>query len=95
MIRPIALKEDSHFYHSIIYDHALHRLSIFTIPPLIALSVYSGRRRSLPGVLPFTIACPFAAAWANIVGEFEKVQVSGYLFLRNSQQGHSQRSIKL
>jgi PAS domain S-box-containing protein len=38
--------------------------SIFSVLLLIALSIYSGRRRSVPGALPFTISCLFAAAWA-------------------------------
>jgi signal transduction histidine kinase len=38
--------------------------SVFTVILLIALAVYSGRRRSVPGATPFMIACLFAAAWA-------------------------------
>ena len=38
--------------------------SVFTVLLLIALAVYSGRRRSVPGALPFMIAGLFAAAWA-------------------------------
>ena len=38
--------------------------SVFTVILLIALSIYSGRRRSVPGATPFMIACLFAAAWA-------------------------------
>ena len=38
--------------------------SFLTVLLLIALAVYSGRRRSVPGALPFTIGCLFAALWA-------------------------------
>ncbi len=38
--------------------------SVFTILLLIALVVFSARRRSVPGALPFTIACLFAILWA-------------------------------
>jgi len=31
---------------------------------MIILAVYTWRRRNLPGALPFTVACLFAAAWA-------------------------------
>lgn len=36
----------------------------FTVLLLISLSIYSGRRRSVPGALLFTVACLFAALWA-------------------------------
>lgn len=38
--------------------------SFLTVLLLIILSVYSGRRRSVPGASPFTIACLCAALWA-------------------------------
>ena len=38
--------------------------SVFTVILLIALSIYSGRRRSVPGAAAFSIACLFGAAWA-------------------------------
>ncbi len=38
--------------------------SVCTVLLLIALAVYSGRRRSVAGALPFMIGCLFAAAWA-------------------------------
>lgn len=38
--------------------------TVFTILLLITLTVYSGRRRSVPGALPLMIACLFATAWA-------------------------------
>ncbi len=40
-------------------------LSVLTVLLLVALAIYSGRRRSVPGALPFTIACLFAALWAT------------------------------
>jgi len=39
-------------------------LPVFTVFLLIALSVYSGRRRSVPGALPFAIGSLFTALWA-------------------------------
>ena len=38
--------------------------SVLTVLLLTALAVYGWRRRSVPGALPFTIACLFAAGWA-------------------------------
>jgi len=38
--------------------------SILTALLLVALSIYAWRRRSVPGALPFAIACLFAVAWA-------------------------------
>jgi PAS domain S-box-containing protein len=38
--------------------------SVLTVLLLIALAIYSARRRSVPGALPFLIGCLFAAAWA-------------------------------
>jgi signal transduction histidine kinase len=38
--------------------------SFFTVLLLIALGVFSWRRRSVPGALPFSIACLFSALWA-------------------------------
>jgi len=38
--------------------------SAFIIILLIALFVYACRRRSVPGALPFLVACGFAAMWA-------------------------------
>ncbi len=40
-------------------------LSASTIIFLIALFVYAWRRRSVPGALPFTVACVLAALWAT------------------------------
>jgi len=37
--------------------------SLFTVLLLIALAVYAGRRRSVPGVLPFAIGSLLAAVW--------------------------------
>jgi PAS domain S-box-containing protein len=37
---------------------------VFTVVVLIALAVYSYRRRSVPGALPFTFALLFGALWA-------------------------------
>jgi PAS domain S-box-containing protein len=39
--------------------------SFLTVLLLIVLAVYSGRRRSVPGALPFAIASLFAALWAG------------------------------
>ena len=39
-------------------------LSVLIVLLLITLAIYSGRRRSVPGALPFMIACLFAAMWA-------------------------------
>jgi signal transduction histidine kinase len=39
-------------------------LPAFTVFLLIALSVYSWRSRSVPGALPFAIACLFTGLWA-------------------------------
>jgi len=38
--------------------------SVFTVLLLIALAIYSGRRRSVPGATPFMVACLLAAGWA-------------------------------
>ena len=37
--------------------------SVLTVVLLISLSIYSVRRRSVPGASPFMIACLFAALW--------------------------------
>src|ERR1041385_2669013 len=39
-------------------------LSVFTVFLLIAFSAYSWRGRSVPGALPFALACLFTALWA-------------------------------
>jgi len=36
----------------------------FTCLLLSAMAIYSGRRRNVPGAIPFMIGCLFAAAWA-------------------------------
>ena len=38
--------------------------SFFTVLLLIALGIFTWRRRSVPGALPFAIGCLFAALWA-------------------------------
>ncbi len=38
--------------------------SFLTVLLLIPLSIYSWRRRSVPGALPFSMGCMFAALWA-------------------------------
>jgi signal transduction histidine kinase len=38
--------------------------SIITVLLLIALAIYGGRRRAVPGALPFMVSCLFAALWA-------------------------------
>ena len=38
--------------------------SFLTFLLMIALAIYGGRRRSVPGALPFAIACLFFAPWA-------------------------------
>lgn len=40
-------------------------LPISTVLLLIALSIYSGRRRSVPGTIPFAIGSLFAALWVT------------------------------
>lgn len=51
--------------------------SVFTVLLLIALAAYSGRRRSVPGALPFMIGCLFAALWAaDSVMEYAAVDVA-------------------
>src|ERR1044071_1387186 len=38
-------------------------LSVFTVFLLIAFSAYGWRGRSVPGALPFALACLFTALW--------------------------------
>ncbi len=38
--------------------------SLLTVLLMLGMAFYSSRRRSVPGVLPFIIACLFGAAWA-------------------------------
>ncbi len=55
--------------------------SVFTVLLLIALSLYSGRRRSVPGALPFAIGSLFAALWAfGSVMEVAAVEVQTKIF---------------
>jgi len=55
--------------------------SVFTVLLLIALSIYSGRRRSVPGALPFAIGSLFAALWAfGSVMEVAAVDVQTKIF---------------
>ncbi|MBP1703984.1 MAG: putative Signal transduction histidine kinase [Chloroflexi bacterium] len=55
--------------------------SILTVLLLIALSIYSGRRRSVPGALPFAIGSLFAALWAfGSVMEVAAVDVQVKIF---------------
>lgn len=55
--------------------------SFFTVILLIALSIYSGRRRNVPGALPFMIGCLFAALWAaGSVMEYAAVDVETKIF---------------
>lgn len=49
-------------------------LSVFTIFLLIAFSAYSWRGRSVPGALPFALACLFTALWViSSILEYEAV----------------------
>ena len=59
-----------------------HNLAVCLHGPLvIALSVYSGRRRSVPGALPFAIGSLFAAFWASgSVMEVAAVEVQTKIF---------------
>lgn len=51
--------------------------SVFTVVLLIALSIYSGRRRSVHGALPLLFACLFGALWAaGSVMEYTAVDVA-------------------
>lgn len=51
--------------------------SFITVLLLIALSIYSGYRRNVPGALPFMIGCLFAALWAaGSVMEYAAVDVA-------------------
>ena len=55
--------------------------STFTLLLLIVLAVYSGRRRSVPGALPFMIACLLTAASAACsVMEYAAVDISSKIF---------------
>lgn len=55
--------------------------SFFTVILLVALSTYSARRRSVPGALPFTVACLFAALWAaGSVMEYAAVNLATKFF---------------
>lgn len=60
--------------------------SLFTVPLLVALAVYSGRRRSVPGALPFMLGCLFAALWAaGSVMEYAAGDVARRIFWNNVQ----------
>ena len=55
--------------------------SVFTVLLLIALTVYSWHRRSVPGALPFMIGCLFAVLWAaGSVMEYAAVDVGTKIF---------------
>jgi PAS domain S-box-containing protein len=55
--------------------------SVLTALLLIALAVYSGRRRSVPGALPFSIALVFGALWmVGISLEIAAVDASAKIF---------------
>jgi len=55
--------------------------SLLTVLLLVALAVYSTRRRSEPGALPFAFGCLFAALWAaGSVMEYAAVDVARKIF---------------
>jgi PAS domain S-box-containing protein len=55
--------------------------SVFTVLLLLALAVYSGRRRSVPGATPFMISCLFAAGFAfGTVMETAAIDLSTKIF---------------
>jgi signal transduction histidine kinase len=55
--------------------------SVLTAVLLIILAVYAWRRRSVPGALPFTIGCLFAALWAaGAVLEIAAVELQTKIF---------------
>ncbi len=52
-------------------------LPVFTVFLLIALSAYSWRGRSVPGALPFALACLFTALWAvGLIMEYAAVDLA-------------------
>jgi hypothetical protein len=55
--------------------------SALTVLLLIGLAVYSGRRRTVPGALPFMLACLFCVLWAAGAGlEVAAVDLSTKIF---------------
>jgi PAS domain S-box-containing protein len=55
--------------------------SVFTVLLLVALAVFSWRRRKAPGALPFMFACLFATLWAaGIVLEVAAVELETKIF---------------
>ena len=55
--------------------------SVFTVLLLIALAVYSGRRRSVPGALLFMIGCLFTSLWmAGSIMEIAALDVATKVF---------------
>ena len=55
--------------------------SVLIVLLLITLAIYSGRRRSVPGALPFMIACLFAAMWAiGSVMEYVAADLAAKIF---------------
>jgi signal transduction histidine kinase len=59
---------------SIIYNPIIWP-SVLVVILLIILAIYSGRRRYVPGALPFMIACLFAVLWA--VGSIMESIITG------------------
>lgn len=56
-------------------------LPFLTVLFLITLSLYSWRRRSVPGALPFMIGCLFAALWVTgVILEYAAVDVATKTF---------------
>jgi hypothetical protein len=59
-----------------------------TVVLLLLLSIYSWRRRSVPGAIPFAIGCVFAALWAaGSVMEIAAVDVATKIFWFKFQGG--------
>lgn len=55
--------------------------SLFTLFLMLAMALYSSRRRSVPGVLPYIFGVLFAAAWAaGSVMEFAAVDLATKIF---------------
>jgi hypothetical protein len=49
-------------------------LSLLTVVLLVALAIFGWRRRNVPGAVPFTVGCLFAALWA--AGSFMEYAVA-------------------
>ncbi|MCA9971342.1 MAG: PAS domain-containing protein [Anaerolineales bacterium] len=61
-------------------------LSLLTAVFLLTLAVYSGRRRSVPGALPFMIGALFAAFWVlGISLEYAAADMAAQIFWRKVQ----------